>query len=140
MKLSVSKVFSFESSHQLPRHPGKCANLHGHSWKLVVEVKGPIDPETGFVMDYAILKGIVQPIVDKLDHKHLGAFWPTTTLAHNDSVLPEDFYPSSENLVVWLADVLTGMHGLKWSKIELEETDTSRCTLLYEDYVEDRKL
>jgi len=100
-RLTIYKHFTFEASHVLPNHPGKCANLHGHSWKLTVGVSGPVNPETGFVVDYAILSELVKAhIINVVDHQHLG---------HGDielgayqkfpAVLGASFYPSSENLV-----------------------------------------
>lgn len=68
--MSVSKEFCFESSHILPWHPGKCRNLHGHSWRLWVELKGKVMCDA-FVMDFYDLGQMVSPIVDALDHNHL---------------------------------------------------------------------
>jgi 6-pyruvoyltetrahydropterin/6-carboxytetrahydropterin synthase len=142
MLIEIMKEFSFEASHMLPHHPGKCRRLHGHSWKLRVYVKGVISKETGFVMDYGDIKKSVQPIVDELDHKHLG-MWSNHTecfagvteinLPVDNMVLglPLNFYPSSENLIVWIANNLS---YLPWSRLELDETCTSRCILIREEY------
>ena len=53
---------------------GKCSNpnYHGHNYELVVGVSGPIDPETGFVMDIAVLKKIIsEQVLEPFDHKNL---------------------------------------------------------------------
>lgn len=76
-KVSVGKIWTFDSSHQLVGHFGKCANLHGHTYKLEVILKD--HPNTvigntdeGFVMDFYHLKKIVgEKIVDRLDHAFL---------------------------------------------------------------------
>ena len=70
----LRKTFRFEASHVLPKHPGKCSRLHGHSWVLHVETEGERNLETGFVMDYADMSAAVKPIIDRLDHRHLGAW------------------------------------------------------------------
>ena len=141
MQMEICKIFTFESSHILPKHPGRCSRLHGHSWKLTVYVKGEVDKETGFVMDYADIKRIMSPIVDGLDHRHLGQ-WPATydgkwlTMACKEwgvGFLPGDFYPSSENLIVAIANEIDP-DRLTWSKLELDETCTSKCILTREDY------
>lgn len=149
--MELCKEFSFEASHILPKHSGKCHRLHGHSWKLRVYVKGEVNPETGFVMDYADIKKIVQPIVDNLDHRHLGTwnhpmFYPNfTTEEFFVKGLPFDFYPSSENLIMWIAKELTDNLCyfinitrvpllVHWSRLELDETCTSKCILTREDY------
>ncbi len=85
--MRISKEFRFEASHILPRHPGKCSRLHGHSWRVRVEVEGDLNPETQFVMDFAELGQVVQPLIDWLDHSHLN--WII-------------IYPSSENVAAWL--------------------------------------
>ena len=164
--MELSKEFTFEASHILPKHKGKCALLHGHSWKLTVSVEGQINPLTGFVLDYAELKKIVEPLVIDLDHKHLGTW--DHPIFNKDFIeekyhvpgLAFDFYPTSENVLIWLAGQLNGLDSwLKldgdswdppnfvipddevlrtnkhyWSRIELNETCTTKCVLTRKDY------
>lgn len=140
--MEISKTFTFEASHILPKHPGKCSRLHGHSWVLTVYVRGTVNKETGFVMDYADIKRSVSSIVDRLDHRHLGTWYHPmfdstfTQEAHFVPGLPFDFYPSSENLIVWIASELTRLLRDMWSKVELNETCTSKCILTREEYEE----
>jgi len=65
--MKIAKEFRWEMGHRLQCHKGKCYNLHGHSYKLLVEFTGEVEP-TGMVIDYFDVKEIVAPIVDKLDH------------------------------------------------------------------------
>jgi 6-pyruvoyltetrahydropterin/6-carboxytetrahydropterin synthase len=99
-------------------------------------VEGEIDKATGFVMDYADLKRFVQPIVDRLDHRHLGTLLGSNAdpIIHDWMVagMPWDMYPSSENLVVWIAMQVDKL--IPWSKIQLDETCTSQCTLTAKEY------
>ncbi len=69
--MKIAKEFNWEMGHRLPDHPGHCRNLHGHSYRMVVEVEGEINPETGMLMDFSDLKAIVKPLVDELDHAFL---------------------------------------------------------------------
>jgi len=143
--MELMKEFRFEASHILPKHPGKCSRLHGHSWVLRVYVKGEVNPETGFVMDYGDIKKVVQPIVDLMDHHHLGT-WHSILLPFNSAWgLEAQIYPSSENLLMWIAEVLTGPKStassevnvlmlLPWSRLELNETCTSAAILTREEY------
>jgi 6-pyruvoyltetrahydropterin/6-carboxytetrahydropterin synthase len=136
--MEISKTFTFESSHMLPKHKGKCKRLHGHSWVLTVYVNGDIDPGTGFVMDYGIIKENMEPLITALDHHHLGT-WDSDWLPYNaewDAGTPEGFYPSSENLILWIAERLSASYepGAKWSKLELNETCTSKCILTRNEY------
>jgi 6-pyruvoyltetrahydropterin/6-carboxytetrahydropterin synthase len=65
--MRIAKEFNWEMGHRLPDHFGKCKNIHGHSYKLMVELDGDLN-ENGMVMDYYDLKKIVNPIVENLDH------------------------------------------------------------------------
>jgi 6-pyruvoyltetrahydropterin/6-carboxytetrahydropterin synthase len=63
--------FTFEAAHRLPWHPGKCAGLHGHSYRLDVTLAGPLD-ENGIVMDFDDLHAIVHgQVIDQWDHSDL---------------------------------------------------------------------
>jgi 6-pyruvoyltetrahydropterin/6-carboxytetrahydropterin synthase len=133
----LSKEFRFEASHRLPFHEGKCHRLHGHSWVLTVEVEGPVDSRTGMVIDYADIKRFVQPIVDDLDHRHLGT-WESICLEKelfeesNVPWLPLDFNATSENLLVEIARRLDLQ--FPWSLLILFETCTSAAILTRQEY------
>ena len=75
MKLTVTKRFSFEACHYLPRYEGACHNLHGHSYDLEVTVTGEVQGygvKEGMIIDFKDLKSIVKKhIVDELDHSNL---------------------------------------------------------------------
>ncbi len=72
--MRIEKLFRLEASHRLPKHVGKCYNLHGHSWRIKVAVDGEVDPESGFVMDFSTLGSLVKPVVEFMDHKHFNWF------------------------------------------------------------------
>jgi len=65
--MKIAKEFHWEMGHRLPEHFGKCKNIHGHSYKMIVELEGSLD-ENGMILDYYDLKRIVNPIVEELDH------------------------------------------------------------------------
>lgn len=74
-QVTVTKIFTFDSAHQLVGHKAKCANVHGHTYKLEVTLKGPVITkeqsvsDDGFVMDFTDLKEIVKElVVDPMDH------------------------------------------------------------------------
>lgn len=68
--MKIAKEFNWDMGHRLPEHFGKCKNIHGHSYRMFVELEGEIQP-TGMVMDYYDLKKIVCPIVETLDHSFM---------------------------------------------------------------------
>ena len=66
----------FSSAHQLRGYKGKCEELHGHNWKVQVEVEGEKLNETGLLMDFKDLKQITHTILDRLDHRFLNDIDP----------------------------------------------------------------
>lgn len=135
--ITISKSFTFEASHVLPRHPGKCARLHGHSWKLTVSVQGPVNQETGFVADYGALSKLVQKtVIGLLDHQHLGQGTGLTFNGEWRSPFGPDFYPSSENLVVAIAKLLTPLVpeltlGMTTRLSEVRLAETCTCEAIW---------
>lgn len=119
--MEIYKEFTFESAHRLPHVPPghKCGRLHGHSFRVFVRVRGPVDPTTGFIMDYADIKQAWKPFDTMLDHNYL-----------NDIEGLEN--PTSEVLVRWLWPRLKMALPLL-SEIELKETCTSGCVYRGED-------
>lgn len=131
--LTVYKNFTFDASHILPKHPGKCSQLHGHTWWLRVGVSGPANADTGFVIDFHLLKNIVTDnLIKEVDHTHLGQgniFDPTTELTAVATFGPS-FYPTSENLILFFRKLLTPLFAaekIELVYLELKETPTSGC-------------
>lgn len=74
---TVMKEFKLEAAHQIPNHPGKCRNLHGHTYIIQVYAFGPINPDTGMVVDFFDMKKHAnEAIYDKCDHKNLNDVYP----------------------------------------------------------------
>ena len=114
--MEISKTFHVEAAHRLPHVPAghKCARLHGHSFCIEVQVRGPIDPQLGWVMDFADIKVAFAPLFEQLDHNYL-----------ND--IPGLENPTSENLACWIWARLAPRLPLL-SRIVVQETCTSACT------------
>lgn len=113
--LEIYKEFTIEAAHRLPQVPPghKCARLHGHSFRIELRVRGPLDPALGWVMDFADIKRAFAPIYDRLDHHYL-----------ND--IPGLENPTSERLAVWIWEQLTpALPAL--SAVIVRETCTSGC-------------
>lgn len=69
MGTKISIVKNFSSAHFLLGHE-KCGSIHGHNWKVKVEVEGEVE-EHGWVIDFTLLKNITEELLDKFDHKIL---------------------------------------------------------------------
>jgi 6-pyruvoyltetrahydropterin/6-carboxytetrahydropterin synthase len=65
MKTGIYKEVQIDTSHRLLYYAGKCANLHGHRWKVEIWIEGVPDPATQILIDYSMIKRIV----DKYDHQ-----------------------------------------------------------------------
>lgn len=71
--MKVTKTHKFEAAHRLMHHPGACRNLHGHSYRLDVEIEDleemPPGEERrdGMVLDFGILKSIISDVIDRGD-------------------------------------------------------------------------
>jgi len=65
MKVGIYKEVQIDTSHRLLHYEGRCANLHGHRWKVEIWVEGEPDPVTHILIDYSMIK----KIVDRYDHQ-----------------------------------------------------------------------
>jgi 6-pyruvoyltetrahydropterin/6-carboxytetrahydropterin synthase len=68
--MKIGKEFRWEMGHRLPQHTRGCQNIHGHSYRLIVEIEGEPSPN-GMVADYTDLKQIVKPMIDAIDHSFM---------------------------------------------------------------------
>jgi len=114
-KIRVTKQFGFEMSHALLNYDGLCRNIHGHSYKLQITVAGePMkdtgNPKDGMVIDFSILKKIIQEqVVSHLDHSLMinekATIDKLNTLGQmyeRLQVVP--FQPTAENMVIYIAN------------------------------------
>ncbi|HMU42028.1 MAG TPA: 6-carboxytetrahydropterin synthase [Ignavibacteriaceae bacterium] len=65
--MKIAKEFRWEMGHRLPEHFGLCKNIHGHSYKMIVEFEGDLN-NNEMVIDYYDVGKIINPIIEKLDH------------------------------------------------------------------------
>lgn len=114
--MEIFREFTFEAAHRLPEVPKghKCARLHGHSYRVAVQVEGPVDPVAGWLMDFGDVKAAFKPIEEQLDHRYLNE-------------VPGLENPTSENLAMWVWEhLLPTLPEL--SAVTVRETCTSGCT------------
>lgn len=113
-KVYATKRFTFEACHHLQNHRGKCANVHGHSYKLEVTLStvgnflsGSSDPYSRMVLDFSVIKGIVSAeVVNKYDHKDLNEFFET---------------PTAECMVVRIFEDIVSVVSSMYSQVKVEE-------------------
>jgi 6-pyruvoyltetrahydropterin/6-carboxytetrahydropterin synthase len=144
--IRITKKFDFEMAHALWNYDGACRNVHGHSYKLFVTVRGePVvdsrDAKDGMVMDFGDLKQIVkEKIVDRFDHSVVvSERAPHDFLGHVEQMFEKyeltPFQPTSENLVLFFVGILQKAlpAQLELAALRLYETETSYAEWLKED-------
>ena len=119
--MEIFKTFNLECAHRLPNVPEghKCARVHGHSFKVELHVRGPVDGRLGWVMDFAQIKQAFEPLHEQLDHRYL-----------NDVDGLDN--PTSEQLARWIWLRLKPSLPLL-ARVVVHETCTSGCAYQGED-------
>ncbi len=101
---------AFEASHVIPGHAGKCARMHGHTYRVEAEFVGEELDEVGMLVDFASLRKSLEDLLP--DHCHL-----------NDVL---DVTPTAENIARWIYEGLAS-RGLPIAAVTLWETDRYGC-------------
>ena len=95
MKVEIAKEFEIACSHTLNWHPGKCANPHGHNYRIIIYLQGELT-ENGVIEDFGDIKKLFKEKVDaKYDHANL-----------NNLI----FNPTAENLAIKFLKILSSEH------------------------------
>ena len=137
--IRITKIFTFETAHVLYNYDGKCKNMHGHSYKLFVTVKGnPINelenPKNGMVVDFGDIKNIVKSeIIDLWDHSVLvNALSPHKNLGEDleqkgHKVIYCNYQPTCENMLYDIADKIKKQlpNYVQLAYLKLHETENS---------------
>lgn len=106
----------FSSAHNLREYEGKCENLHGHNWKVEIELSKEKLDNVGMVLDFKKMKKILSKALEELDHKYL-----------NDLPYFKEHNPTSENIAKYLYDVLSrDISDLK--RVTVWESDFTSAT------------
>lgn len=115
MNVRLVHEFKFESAHFLPKVPPghKCQRTHGHSFRVELSLEGPVNPDTGWFIDFGDIHDAWEPLHKRLDHNLL-----------NDIEGLEN--PTSEVLSKWIWDHLKPTLP-SLTRVTLWETSDARC-------------
>ncbi|NNG26562.1 MAG: 6-carboxytetrahydropterin synthase [Ignavibacteriaceae bacterium] len=134
--MKIGKEFKWEMGHRLPEHFGQCKNIHGHSYKMLVEFEGELD-ENGMVIDYYDVEKIIYPVIEKLDHAFLVNKNDKLTIEFleklNSKKVVVDFESTAENICTYLLSKIKSAdlpENVKAIVVRVFETD--------EDYAEEK--
>ena len=121
---TLKVVTDFAAAHRLRDYPGECSRLHGHNWKLEVEVQAAELDEIGMGVDFKAIKQAAREVVAGLDHTYL-----------NELEAFKDRNPTAEHIAAYLYRALAGrLNGSRTrvSAVTLWETDRA-CVRYTED-------
>ena len=122
---------TFDSAHFLAGYDGKCANIHGHCWRIEAEFLGgkltADGQERGMLMDFSVIKKAVRGLADSFDHTLIfeeGSLRETTLRALKEegfSLTPVPFRPTAENFAKCFFEMLAD-DGLPVTVVRVYET------------------
>ena len=130
MLTRIAKDFRWEMAHRLPEHTGGCRNVHGHSYRMWVELAGEPD-EQGMVLDYFELQQMVAPLVAEIDHAFLCDRSDTLIVNFLESsglkAVYVNFPTTAENIAAWffeqLSPLFSPMKHLRELRVRIQETE-----------------
>ena len=117
---------SFDSAHFLARYNGKCRNIHGHRWRVVIEIAGE-NLDDGMVVDFTYIKAALKALTDNLDHSLVmekDTLKPQTYECLVDEgfrIMIMDFRPTAENFAKYFFDEIKNK-GFNIRAAEVYET------------------
>ena len=136
MKISIAREYAWEMGHALWKHQGKCFNPHGHNYRMEVEISGPVDEESGMIMDFERLDEIVDSEIR--DHDHQFAMNEADEKHHGGSLHPDfdilemPYEPTAENLALRFFNFIEGRlepGSLILERVTLYETERASATV-----------
>ncbi|HEY3488142.1 MAG TPA: 6-carboxytetrahydropterin synthase QueD [Gammaproteobacteria bacterium] len=112
---TLKVLTEFASAHTLSGYPGACSRMHGHNWKVEVEVIANTLDQTGMAIDFKRIKQLANAVGNRLDHRYL-----------NDIPPFDQVNPTAENIAAWFFQELSqnlNTENAKVHSITLWETD-----------------
>ena len=120
-ELTVEREFS--SGHYLRNYHGRCENPHGHNYKVCITLAGAELDQAGLLLDFKLLKQVMRPVIDRIDHQMLNELEPFTTVNPSAENIARYFYEQTRQQ---LADMTSGRVRVK--ECTIWETDTTSAT------------
>jgi 6-pyruvoyltetrahydropterin/6-carboxytetrahydropterin synthase len=134
--MKAAKEFKWEMGHRLPEHFGNCKNIHGHSYRMIVEFEGELNKDE-MIIDFYDIDKIIKPLVEKLDHAFMVNKNDREVIKFLERLkskkLVVDFNSTVENICKFILN--------KINKFELPQNISSVTVRVYEtseDYAEEK--
>lgn len=120
-ELTVEREFS--SGHYLRNYSGRCENPHGHNYKVRITLAGTELDEAGLLLDFKLLKQVMRPVIDRIDHQMLNELEPFTAINPSAENIARYFYQQTSDQ---LSSMTQGRVRVK--DCTIWETDTTSAT------------
>ena len=112
---TLKVLTEFASAHTLRNYPGACSRMHGHNWKLELEIQASSLNDIGIAIDFKQMKQAANRVCDRLDHQYLNDIEPFNKIN-----------PTAENIAAYLFSEIAKLINddtIKVSAVTLWETD-----------------
>jgi 6-pyruvoyltetrahydropterin/6-carboxytetrahydropterin synthase len=119
----VTVKSGFSSGHYLRNYKGKCENPHGHNYKVRVTLAGTVLDGAGLLLDFKLLKQVMRPVIERIDHQMLNDIEPWTELNPSAENIACYFYQQTS---VQLLEMTAGRVRVK--DCTIWETDSTTAT------------
>ena len=134
--IQVTKIFRFETAHAIYGYPGKCKNIHGHSYILHVtvttcKITNDYLPSPGFIIDFKELKRLVQSsVIKEFDHQLIlsGDYIKNNiTTSQLENLRIWEMEPTVENMLLFIKNIVQKElpENVLLSKLKMYETNDS---------------
>jgi 6-pyruvoyltetrahydropterin/6-carboxytetrahydropterin synthase len=119
----VTVEAGFSSGHYLRNYHGKCENPHGHNYRVRVTLAGAALDSAGLLLDFKLLKQVLKPTIDRIDHQMLNDLEPFTELNPSAENIAKYFYDQTSSQLSELTD-----GRVRVKDCTIWETDTTTAT------------
>ncbi len=123
-RYTLKIITDFASAHTLRDYPGACARMHGHNWKVEVEVTASELDAIGMGVDFRVIKHAARDIAERLDHRYLNDLEPFVQIN-----------PTAENIAAYFHQELSAQlnnDSIRVNAVTLWETERA-CVRYAED-------
>ena len=126
--MKIAKEFHWEMGHRLPEHFGLCSNIHGHSYKMIVEFEGELNDQ-GMIIDFYDVEKIINPVIEKLDHSFMVKDDDNLVIEFLNKIdskkVVVDFVATVENICIYITNKITSNNlpsNVKTISVRIYET------------------
>jgi 6-pyruvoyltetrahydropterin/6-carboxytetrahydropterin synthase len=119
----VTVEADFSSGHYLRNYHGRCENPHGHNYRVRVTLVGAELDKAGLLLDFKMLKQVMRPVIDRIDHQMLNDLEPFTTLNPSAENIARYFYEQTNEQLAGMTD-----GRVRVKDCTIWETDTTSAT------------